>query len=67
ANQEVTLERRRRGGAFAAFREVQTDGSGRFSLRIKMKGTSTYRAHVAETVACLPDHSGATTVKRKKK
>jgi hypothetical protein len=67
SNQPVTIERRRKGGTFAPFRDVQSDASGRFSLKVKMKGTSSYRAHVGETTTCLADDSSGVKVKRKKK
>ena len=65
----VHLQRRRPGRLpFRTFKHLTADASGRFSLKVKPRRTSLFRALVGETDACLGDASDRerVTVKRKR-
>jgi len=68
ADQTVTLERAKPGTtAFAPFASATSDGGGAFSLKVKVKKTFLYMAHVDATNQCGGADSNAVKVKVGKK
>ena len=67
ANQEVSLERKRKGGPFKDFATATSAGDGSFSLKTPVRKTTTYRAELAENAACLGDLSNTEKVRAKKR
>jgi hypothetical protein len=68
AGQTVQLQRKKPSQAtFTTFTQVQTDATGVFSAKRKVKKTFEYRAQVPETDACLGQTSNTEKVKVKKK
>jgi hypothetical protein len=68
AGQAVELQRRKGGnGAFKAFAQTQTDASGDFAGRYKVKRTYVYRAQVGQSAACADGVSNTEKVRAKKK
>jgi hypothetical protein len=66
--QTVELQRKRPSQTtFTTVEQLQTDASGNFSTKRKVKKTFQYRAQVAETDACLGQTSNTEKVTVKKK
>ncbi len=66
SNQTVELQRKKpKQTSFTSFEQLQTDTSGSFSVKKKIKKTFQYRAVVVETAAC--DDAVSTTEKIKAK
>jgi len=69
-NQAVELQRKAKNApdaAFATFRTVQTDGTGNYSTKQKVKKTYFYRAIVQETASCDDESSNSQKVRVQKK
>jgi hypothetical protein len=69
-NQAVELQRRKKkapDSAFSTFDTIQTDATGNFSAKEKVKKTYVYRAAVAETEACDDETSNSQKVRVQKK
>jgi hypothetical protein len=67
---QIQIQRRKKSqpdSAFATFETVQTDATGNFSLRTKVKKTRFYRAVVSETGACDDETSNSQKVRVQKK
>jgi hypothetical protein len=68
ATQAVELQRKRPSqSTFTTIEQLQSDASGSFSAKEKVKKTFEYRAQVAETATCGPGLSNTEKVKVKKK
>jgi FG-GAP repeat len=68
ASQGITIQRGRAGGGgFSDLRDVVTSAAGEFSSLIRVKRSSSYRARVEETGACLGEQSNTEVVRKKKK
>jgi hypothetical protein len=69
-NRQIQIQRRLKSeddSKFATFQTVQTDATGNYSLKVKVKKTYFYRAVVAETDACDDETSNAQKVRVQKK
>jgi len=68
SGQTVQLQRKKPSQtAFATVEQVQTDATGSFSTKEKVKKTYQYRAQIGETDACLGQTSNTEKVKVKEK
>jgi hypothetical protein len=68
SNQTVELQRKKpKGTGFTTFQQVQTNATGNFSVKKKIKKTFEYRAGLGETAACDDSSSNTEKVKAKKK
>jgi hypothetical protein len=69
-NRQVQVQRRLKSeddSKFATFQMVQTDPTGNYSLKVKVKKTYFYRAVVTETDACDDETSNSQKVRVQKK
>jgi hypothetical protein len=66
ANQTIELQRRKPGGTFTTFQQLQTDGAGNFSLKTKIKKTREFQGVLAENQECEDATSNTERVKEKK-
>jgi hypothetical protein len=64
ANQTVELQRGK-GTDLKTFKQVQTDATGAFDAKVKVRKTRTYQADVPETPACTAADSDREKVKAK--
>jgi hypothetical protein len=65
-NRQIQIQRRLKSqddSKFATFKAVQTDATGNYSLRVKVKKTYFYRAVVSETDACDDETSNSQKVR----
>ena len=69
SGQTVQLQRKKpkKKTSFKTFKQLRTDGAGRFSTKQKIKRTYVYRAILAETVVCDAAASAKGKVKAKNK
>lgn len=51
--QSIEVQRRGRGAVYRTFARVRTNGKGNFSLRVRVRRTSFYRARIAQSGDCL--------------
>jgi hypothetical protein len=68
-NQTIELQRKKKAApdtAFTTFASVQTDATGNFSDKVKVKKTRIYRAQVSETEACDDELSNTQKVRVQK-
>jgi hypothetical protein len=69
-NRQIQTQRRLKSeddSKFATFQTVNTDATGNYSLKVKVKKTNFYRAVVAETDACDDETSNSQKVRVQKK
>jgi hypothetical protein len=69
-NRQIQIQRRLKSeddSKFATFQTVNTDATGNYSLKVKVKKTNFYRAVVAETDACDDETSNSQKVRVQKK
>jgi hypothetical protein len=69
-NRQIQIQRRLKSeddSKFASFQAVQTDATGNYSLKVKVKKTYFYRAVVSETDVCDDETSNSQKVRVQKK